>query len=60
MYKSINAAMSLCLVTDAGFRPADEFLSTVETALKNGATMVQYREKADAIATKRSTIVVLN
>lgn len=46
MYRSINEAMSLCLVTDAGFRPADEFLSTVETALKNGATMVQYREKS--------------
>jgi thiamine-phosphate pyrophosphorylase len=37
----------LCLVTDRGFRPASEFLSTVELAIDNGVTMVQYREKAD-------------
>ena len=37
----------LCLVTDRGFRPAGEFLSTIEQAIDNGVNMVQYREKSD-------------
>jgi thiamine-phosphate pyrophosphorylase len=36
----------LCLVTDRTLRPENEFLPTLEAALKAGVTWVQFREKS--------------
>ena len=42
----LNFDPVLCLVTDKTMRPEEEFLPTLEAALKAGVTWVQFREKS--------------